>query len=157
MSRGALGCPMVSCGQPGCPRMSRGLLGAGSGAGPSRCPRGWAVPGARSLPALVSPGIQEAPGRAGRAGAGQPHHRDHRQRGGERRERGGAPGRGRFGTGMAVLGYPRGCRLTALACGSQLLPERTKCTRLCREYHGVPWSEALYRRPSLLHSAKQSS
>lgn len=104
MSWAVPGCPMVSCGQPGCPRMSRGLLGAGSGAGPSRCPRGWAVPGARSLPALVSPGIQEAPGRAGRAGAGQPHHRDHRQRGGERRERGGAPGRGRFGTGIPVLG-----------------------------------------------------
>lgn len=101
-------------GCPGCPGGARGGLWGRTQPAPAGL--------GRSLPARVSPGIQEAPGRAGRAGAGQPHHRDHRQRGGERRERGSAPGRGRFGAGVAALGS-RG------AAGSRLLPERTKRTR----------------------------
>lgn len=57
---------------------------------------------------LLSPGVQEAPGRPGGPGAGQPHHRDHRQRG---RQPGGGrspPGRGRSapGTGGAAGSGP---------------------------------------------------
>lgn len=63
---------------------------------------------------LLSPGVQEAPGRPGGPGAGQPHHRDHRQRG---RQPGGGrspPGRGRSGTG-----HRRGCGLRALLGGEE--------------------------------------
>lgn len=72
--------------------------------------------------ALVSPGIQEAFGRFGCAGAGQPDHGDHSQRGGQPRGRRSPPGRGRSGVRLLAVKCQSGLRDLPLSGEKEMYP-----------------------------------
>lgn len=139
----------MSCGQPGCPRITPGVPGC-SGRALGQDPAG--ARGARPGPALGASQLwspQESKKHLaglGVLGLGNliteitaSEEESAESEGAHLDEEGLALGWLRLGSGGAA--------------GSQLLPERTKCTRVCGEYRGGLWSKALCQMPFFLHLA----